>query len=240
VKERTGDLEVLKSRMQQILNTTPAIILTAAVTPPYNLRFVSDYARQLGFDAKDFLDTPLLDLKRVHPDDHGQVCRARLQVTLALESVDQDHPITVQCRVARPDGTYCWIQAIIRIERNADGVPLEIVACWMDLSHQKALEQKLEILSGPSVKLKVWQNSSKTLQALNPILLSQSWPLLQECLQAALAGETITGVVLQLRGKNGESLQGLLTTGPVKDCEGAFRETIGLVLELRPTKVSLH
>lgn len=240
VRQRTADLEAMKSRIQHILNTTPAIIFTATVTAPYNIMFVSDYIQHLGYEPEEVLGKPLFDLSRVHPDDHSQVSLASLQIVQALENSVQDQPITVQCRIAKKDGTYCWIQKIVRIEKDEEGRALEIVACWIDLTLQKELEQKLEILSGPSPKLKVWKRSSNTLQELAPILLPLSWNDLHECLQAALSGGTVTGVSLQLQGKNGESLLGKLTAGPVKSTEETADQAVGLVIEMRPDKSRLH
>jgi len=240
VIERTAELESMKSRIHQIIATTPAVIVIADIAPPYNITFVSNYLHQLGLESEDLLGTPLFDFHRVHPDDHSNLVLGRMRLTQALERLDEDCPLTVECRWGGGTGRYIWVQGKITIETDASGTPVEIVGCWIDLTRQKTLEQRLEILSGPTVKLKVWERSNQTLQILRPTILPQSWPILKECLQAALTGDTTTGVTLHLKGKHGESLLGLLTAGPVKKRKGASGETIGAVIELNADKTGQH
>jgi PAS domain S-box-containing protein len=161
VIQRTGELAAIQARLHRIIANTPAVIVTADIAPPYSITFVSDYIHRLGFAPKDLMGTPLFDPKRVHPDDRSEVAMAHLRVASALETLGQDPLATRQWRVAGKNGTYRWVQGNVSIEQER-GAPVEIVACWIDLTHQKGLEQKLEILSGPAVRLKVWESSSQT------------------------------------------------------------------------------
>ena len=102
------------------------------------------------------------------------------------------------------------------------GQPVEIVACWTDVTRQNQLEQQLEILSGPEKKISVWKKSSWVGKDLLPALLPQSWDSVQNCLQAALRGETTTGVALQLRRRDDTFLYGILTAGPLQINEAGF------------------
>ena len=73
VRKRTAEIEAIKSRMQNIIATTPAVILTANIHPPHEVTFVSDQIRSLGYEPGEILGTPLFDLQRVQPDDLDKV-----------------------------------------------------------------------------------------------------------------------------------------------------------------------
>ncbi|MFZ5449727.1 MAG: PAS domain-containing protein [Thermodesulfobacteriota bacterium] len=233
VENRTAELEAMRAQTQYIIDTTPAVILTADITPPHRLTFVSDYLRHLGSDPGDFLGTPLFDPIRVHPDD-------QLRLTLAQDILFDNGQVVAEYRLQKQDGAYYWIQINAKVVKNETGVPVEIVACFTDLSYQKALEQRLEILRGPIGNLKVWKTSDPTLKNLAPALLPQSWNRVQECLQAGLQGETITGVPLALQDKSGGLMQGRLTTAPLKLEGDNLHRAVGAIIELWHDKKGLH
>lgn len=233
VAERTAELKAVKARMEYIIDTTPAIIFTAEVTPPFGVTFVSDQIRNLGYEPTEILGLNFLSLNRVHSDDLGKL-------HWAMEALFKDHQMMVKYRISEKDGTYVWIQNNARLIINKSGVPVGIVACWTDISRQKEMEQRLEILSGPEGKISVWKKTSEVLGELAPNLLPQSWDRLQDILHAALQGETITGVHLQLYRKDGTFLDGLLSAGPLEKKMGDSFEAVGAIVELRQPKKSLH
>ena len=127
-----------------------------------------------------------------------------------------------------------------QIGNRAFGQAVEIIPCWTGITHQKQLEQKLEILSGPQGKISVWKGSSEILKALAPTLLPQAWDRLQACLTSALRGETNAGVPLQLQRQDGGFLSAVLTEGPVQEIKGEFYGAVGVIIELRHQLKRLH
>lgn len=233
VTECTAELKAVKARMEHIIDTTPAIIFTAEATPPFGVTFVSDQIRNLGYEPTEILGLNFVSLNRVHADDLGKL-------HWAMEALFKDHQIMVKYRIPKKDGTYVWIQNNARLIINKSGVPVGIVACWTDISRQKELEQRLEILSGPEGKISVWKKTNEVLGEIAPNLLPQSWDRLQDIFHAALQGETITGVHLQLYRKDGTFLDGLLTAGPLHNKIGDSFEAVGAIIELRHSKKTLH
>lgn len=226
-------MNALKSRMEQIIATTPVVILTAEVDASLTVTFVSDHVKHLGYEPGEILGTPLFDPIRTHQDDREKLDRA-------IEVLFTDHQMIVKYRIRKQDGGFAWIQTNARLVINESGTPVEIVAGWTDITRQTQLEQKLEIFSGPVGKLGVWKKSGEVLGALVPSLTPQSWKLVQDCLQAAFRGETTSGVYLRLPRRDGAFLHGVLTAGPLQLGPGGIYEAVGAVIELSHEKQGLH
>ena len=233
VVERTTQLEAVKARMEQIIATTPAVIFTIDPNPPHHVTFVSDHIRNLGYDPGEILGIHFFDLSLVHSDD-------RELPKWLVESLFKDHQAMAKYRIRKKDGAYAWVQTNARLVNGASGQPVEIVACWTDITRQKQLEQKLEVLSGPQGKISVWKGSSKIFEDLAPTLLPQAWDRLQACLTIALRGETTAGVPLQLQRQDGGLLNAVLTAGPIQQKKGEFYGAVGAVIELSHQLKRLH
>ena len=233
VVERTRELEAVKARMEQIIDTTPAVIFTIDLNPPHHVTFVSDYIRNFGYDPEEILGIHFFDLSLVHLDDSDQA-------KWIIANLFEDRQAMGKYRVRKKDGAYAWVQTNARLVINASGQPVEIIACWTDITRQEQLEQKLEILSGPQGRISVWKGSSEILKALAPTLLPQAWDRLQACLTSGLRGETTAGVPLPLQLQDGGWLNAVLTAGPIEEPKGEFYGAVGVIIELRHQLKRLH
>ncbi len=233
VAERTAELEGVTARMQYIIDTTPVVILTVDINPPYAVTFVSDQIRHLGYEPGEILGTPFFAPEWIHPDDVEKV-------NWAVERLFHEHRLMVTYRTQKKDKTYAWIQTNAKVVTKESGMPVEIVACWTDITRQKQLEQKLELLSGPEGKISVWRRGSEVLEDLAPSLMPHSWERVQDCLQAALRGETTSGILLPLQRRDGTLIYGLFTAGPLQIKEGDYYGAVGAIIELLHQKMDLH
>jgi diguanylate cyclase (GGDEF)-like protein/PAS domain S-box-containing protein len=91
----------------------------------------------LGYDPQAFLEDPLFWKERVHPDD------GRL-VTEEMSRIFVDDHHNHEYRFRKSDGTYRWIYDEMRLLRNEEGEPEEIVGYWIDISERKKLEEQLQ------------------------------------------------------------------------------------------------
>jgi PAS domain S-box-containing protein len=233
VQDRTAQLQAVKGRLEHVVAATPAIIVTAEVNPPNNITFVSDYIRHMGYEPIDILGTPYFRANLIHPDD-------REKLRWSTEILFEDYQAAVECRLQKKDGSYAWIRDITRVEKDESGEPVEIVACWTDITFQKQLEQKLEIFSSPEGKIRVWEKGRSIFSDLAPTFQGPAWSRVQDCLKAALRGETTTGVSLKLQSLDGTFLDALLTSGPIQTHQNDYAGAIGVVIELILRKKDLH
>jgi len=233
VQDRTAQLQAVKARLEHIVDATPAIIVTAEINPPCHITFVSEYFRNLGYEPRNLLGTPYFEADQIHPED-------REKLKWAEKALFQEHQVALEYRLQKTDGNYAWISNITRVERDESGEPVEIVACWTDITFQKQLEQKLEILSSPEGKIGVWEKGSNIFSDLAPTPMGHSWSRVKDCLKAALKGETTTGVLLKFWSRDGTFWDALLTAGPLQAQKSDYAGSIGVIIELMRQKKDLH
>ena len=128
-----------KARLEQLLTSGPAAIYTVEAKGNFAPTYISDNVRGLvGWEPRQFLETPRFWIKHVHPEDRR----------LVLQRVEmpwpEDHQ-TFEYRFLAEDGAYRWMHDEIRLLRDADGKPVEIVGAWMDITARKRMEETLRV-----------------------------------------------------------------------------------------------
>ena len=128
-------LSAAEARMQQIIQTTPAVIYAlkfadASFAPIW----ISPSVEQLTGFTSEQADARGWWQSRVHPDDLPRACDA---ATL-LETGSSLIEYRFRCR----DGTYRWIVDHKRLIRDERGAPVEIVGSWLDITGRKRLEEQ--------------------------------------------------------------------------------------------------
>jgi PAS domain S-box-containing protein len=74
--------------------------------------------------------------ERVHPDDRAAVAAA-VDVARARETA------VFEYRFRHQDGRYVWVHDELRLVRDAEGRPAEVIGAWVDISQRKAAEETL-------------------------------------------------------------------------------------------------
>ncbi|QOJ22617.1 MAG: EAL domain-containing protein [Gammaproteobacteria bacterium] len=133
VRERIS-LKQTSLRLSHLLAASPMVL--------YNLRFTGstlqpawvseNIERLFGYTVEEAL-APDWWLSHLHPDDR-ELAMAR-QFTLLT-----DDQLTHDYRFFHRDGRVVWILDELRLIRNADGQPHEIVGAWLDISEHKKVE----------------------------------------------------------------------------------------------------
>jgi diguanylate cyclase (GGDEF)-like protein/PAS domain S-box-containing protein len=127
-----------RTRLRHLLTYTPAVIYSAEPRQNFTPTYISDNVMKfLGYDPQEFLEDPLFWKERVHPDD------GRL-VTEEMSRIFVDDHHNHEYRFRKSDGTYRWIYDEMRLLRNEEGEPEEIVGYWIDISERKKLEEQLQ------------------------------------------------------------------------------------------------
>jgi len=89
--------------------------------------------------ASDTYDGHVDDfLRRVHPDDRGQVWKA---VNDAMQS---RQPYAAECRILWPDGTVRWIATKGKFYYATDGEPERMLGMAVDITERKGTEEALQ------------------------------------------------------------------------------------------------
>ena len=129
-----------KERNQRFVEASPAMIYSAKAFGDTNATFMSENIRTyLGYEPSEFTDTPRFWRDNIHPDDFDRVVKehSRLFETEA-------ESITHEYRVRHKDGSYRVMNDSLRLIRDEEGNPSEIVGFWVDVTEGRALEERFQ------------------------------------------------------------------------------------------------
>jgi PAS domain S-box-containing protein len=137
-RRKLGDAMVAaQNRLNHLLTSAPAVIYSFEATGSYAPTFISENVKALlGYEPKEYLESPDFWWRRVHPDD---VSRVRENLDHLFEAGQLNH----EYRFLRKDGSYCWINDEMHLIRDKDGQPVEVVASMNDISARKKAEEDL-------------------------------------------------------------------------------------------------
>jgi PAS domain S-box-containing protein len=137
-KQGELELRLAKERLQYLLTASPAMVFSSKADGNYEMTFLSDNITEIfGYRPEEFLEDPQLWPSRIHPEDRERIFRDLQQL---FESDRHTH----EYRFRSKDGHYRWIQNQMRLIRDRDGQPLEIVGYGADISDRKLAELSLE------------------------------------------------------------------------------------------------
>jgi PAS domain S-box-containing protein len=128
----------LKERLEFILSSNPAVIFTCTADGENTVTFISDNVQAvMGYSAAEIRATPHFWAEHLHPED----------IAHAIDGVsklfERGFHIS-EYRSLHRDGDYRWIRNEMRIVRDAQGNPLEIVGFFTDIGDRKKAEEKLQ------------------------------------------------------------------------------------------------
>jgi PAS domain S-box-containing protein len=147
-----------QQRLKYLLKHTPAIIYAWQINANFTTTFISDNVRQqLGYTRQEFLADPSFWSKHIHPDDQPTVLA---NLTSILTNLKQKKPNSAiyqnnklfsnleetfehEYRFLHQDGTYRWLHDHIRVIRDEQRQPTELLGSWLDITERKKIEQAL-------------------------------------------------------------------------------------------------
>jgi len=125
------------ARMKYLIANTPAIIYSSVPTGDFKMTFVSDNAsRVLGYRPEDMVADPNFWFDHIHPDDIPAIFSS-----LALVFVEGQR--AYEYRFRHSDGHYLWMHDTLRLIRDANGNPQEVIGSLTDISDRKLMEEAL-------------------------------------------------------------------------------------------------
>jgi len=88
-----------------------------------------NFSRLTGHERTAMIVDPEFWVSVIHPDD-----REKFDQTVALLMSGETSIATLEYRVKQESGSYCEVIDSLRVIRNREGQPLEIVGAWLDLT----------------------------------------------------------------------------------------------------------
>lgn len=124
-------------RWRSLMAAVPAVVYVCKPSGDYDTTYVSDnVTEQLGYLPDEFLQTPAFWVERLHPHDKQHILD-RLAAAIDGKRHSREY------RFLHKNGSYVWIRDDCKLLRGADGEPIEIVGCMLDISDLKDSEAAL-------------------------------------------------------------------------------------------------
>jgi PAS domain S-box-containing protein len=124
-------------RLEYLLSSTSAVIYASKTSGDYGAIFVSKNVAQLvGYEPEEFLENPSFWIDHIHPEDKPIVL---VEVPKLLEKELHTHEYRFKCK----DGKYIWVSDQLKLVKDRNGRPLEIIGFWMDITERKWAEEAL-------------------------------------------------------------------------------------------------
>jgi adenylate cyclase len=135
-KKAEEERQAAHERLSQLLTASPAVIYSFEASGNFAPKFVSENFRDmLGYEPSEYLKSPDFWRNCVHPDDLPGI-------EAQFGQLYEKGRHTLEYRFLKKDGTYCWVSDELRLIRDKDGEPLEIVGSWADVSPRKQAESE--------------------------------------------------------------------------------------------------
>jgi PAS domain S-box-containing protein len=137
-RKRTEEaLIAARARLQHLITASPVVIYSSKASGDYAATFISEnVSNQLGYKSQDFLADPGFWADHIHPEDAPRIFAGLGRL---FEHGHHAH----EYRFQHKDGTYLWMRDELRLVRDPEGKPLEIVGNWADITERKRVEEDL-------------------------------------------------------------------------------------------------
>jgi len=135
---RTTDaLQAHAAQHAALLDALPLIVYQAAPEPPYAPVYVSRHIEALGYTRDEWMTTPDLWIRLLHPDDRDRVLRDAERALATGDTVTYDY------RMVARDGTVRWMHDRSDFVRDAHGRPTVWQGILLDRTAERAAEEAL-------------------------------------------------------------------------------------------------
>ena len=126
-----------QGKLAHLLSSSPAVIYSFDAKGEHKSSFVSNNIIDLlGYEQHEYLEDPNFWKNCVHPEDADRVSEA-------MPRLWEEGRLTQEYRFLRKDGTYAWVNDDMRMIRDENGEPREIVGSWSDIEERKKAELAL-------------------------------------------------------------------------------------------------
>jgi len=124
-------------RLKYLVDNTPAIIYSTVPSGDFKMTFVSANALNvLGYRPEDMVADPNFWFDHIHPDDAPNIFSSLAQIFTQGEKA-------YEYRFRTADGRYLWMHDQLRLIRDEQGAPLEVIGSLTDITDRKQMEETL-------------------------------------------------------------------------------------------------
>jgi len=128
----------MAQRFEYLIANTPAIIYSSVPTGDFKMTFVSENAsRVLGYSPREMTEDPNFWFDHIHTED-----AATIFSSLAMLFVEGEK--TYEYRFLTKDGRYLWMHDSLRLIRDDNNNPVEVIGSLTNITERKLMEEMLQ------------------------------------------------------------------------------------------------
>ncbi|WP_165394770.1 PAS domain-containing hybrid sensor histidine kinase/response regulator [Methanofollis fontis] len=154
------DLEHTRSHLHHILSSSPAMIFS--LEPPRQpgegmktITFVTENILALiGYEQQEVLYDSSFWSTYIHPVDRKRIFGDE------YDALTDAGSLTLEFRIRHKDGKYRWLHTELKLIRDDEGTPTEVIGSSIDISERKRIEEALRVMD------------SAITSAINPITIT--------------------------------------------------------------------
>ena len=126
----------LQKSLECLLHSNPAVIYSCQPFGNYNATFISENVKAiLGYTPQEYTQDNFWR-NHIHPEDIPKVCDG-------LSTLFEQETYQYEYRFLHGEGYYIWVRDEVRLVRDDEGNPIEIIGYFADITEQKQAEQQI-------------------------------------------------------------------------------------------------
>ncbi len=130
--------KIAQARLEYLISESPGVIYCCEASEKSPLTFITQNTPAvLGYKPEEFLQNRRLWISKIHPEDAPGVLST-------LHLLFERGQCTYEYRFLHEDGNYRWIHDRVKIIRDEDDNPLEILGYSLDITQRKIAEANLQ------------------------------------------------------------------------------------------------
>ncbi|MCK5498933.1 MAG: PAS domain-containing protein, partial [Gammaproteobacteria bacterium] len=126
-----------QQRLIYLLSCAPAVIYSFEAKGDFCPTFISENIKELfGYEPHEYMNDHNFVKGHVHPDDGQRIQKEQSH----LFEVGR---LVLEYRFLCKNDHYCWVGDEMRLIRDKNGEPLEVVGSWSDITAKKHINDAL-------------------------------------------------------------------------------------------------
>jgi len=131
-------LQKIIDRYKFLYSVGPAVIYVSKAYGDFGATFIGENVKnQMGYKPDDFIKDSKFWADHIHPDDRERILKD-------MDNLFKKGEYAHEYRFKHADGSYRWMLDEMKLIKDNNGKPKEIIGYWVDITSRKEIEKQLK------------------------------------------------------------------------------------------------